>query len=299
MVNQHFDIFRKTTDLIRKRKLPASSVLIIQGNKKIASDYKKWLDRNSEEKLFEVQYSNHFARVAYDDKLPSTPCILDAIKNNESLDYNSLNRVYRPHRGAHLYYLAANNILDNGKVSCNQMHPSDTTAANLADASIEDFKKTVSKNYPRYLDGNWSNTNAAWNYNADLYRTTLLTVVTETIFADNTCFITEKIFKPITLGHPFLLIAGEGTLRSLQELGFKTDFLNFESYDEIVDPKLRFFKIHKILTDWIKTPREEKIKKIENSMDSVMHNFNWIRENNFYTSSLEKAIASSEKYFNE
>ena len=299
MVNQHFDVFRKTTDIIRKRKLPTSSVLIIQGNKKIAGDYKKWLEKNNEEKLYEVQYSNHFARVAYDDKLPTSPCILDAINSADSLDYNSLNRVYRPHRGAHLYYLAANDLLDKGKVSCNQMHPGDNTAAKLADVNIEDFKKTVSKNYPRFLDGDWSNTNAAWNYNADLYRTTLLTVVTETIFADNTCFITEKIFKPITLGHPFLLIAGEGTLRSLRELGFKTDFLGFESYDEILDPYTRFYQIHKILNNWIKTPREDKIKKIQASMDSIMHNFNLIRESNFYTTALEKAIQSSERYFNE
>jgi hypothetical protein len=300
MVTNHYDVFRATTEIMRERKYPKNSVLILQGNTKIEADYNVWLEKNMEDRLFDVQYSNHFGKIFFDNKMPEHPCIYDAIYNLESKDFNSLNRVYRPHRGAHLYYLAKNNLLDKGCVSCNQLKDNDILSARLAGVSPSEFTELMKQHYPLYLDGNWENTNAAWNYNAELYQNTLLTVITETIFIDNSSFVTEKIFKPIALGHPFLLIAGSGTIKGLEELGFKCDFLGFGTeYDSIEDPKTRFDEIHNILETWVSLDRDEKLKRIGDSFENIIHNWEHLRKSSFYHDALNSAIQKGKEYFNE
>ena len=59
-----------------------------------------------------------------------------------------------------------------------------------------------------------------------------LHVVTETCFWDQKKHLTEKIFKPIVLKQPFVLLGSEGNLSYLKEYGFKTfDKWWDESYD--------------------------------------------------------------------
>jgi hypothetical protein len=56
--------------------------------------------------------------------------------------------------------------------------------------------------------------------------------------------LTEKIFKPIVLKRPFILVSSYGNLQYLKSYGFK-NFINWidESYDEIVDNDIRLEKI--------------------------------------------------------
>src|SRR6056300_1857579 len=42
MVTNHYDVFRATTEIMRERKYPKISVLILQGNTKIEADYNVW-----------------------------------------------------------------------------------------------------------------------------------------------------------------------------------------------------------------------------------------------------------------
>jgi hypothetical protein len=67
-------------------------------------------------------------------------------------------------------------------------------------------------------------------------------VVTETYIDENwDPFFTEKIFKPLAYGHPFLVHSSAGALRLLRRLGFETFPEIFEeSYDEIESPQMRF-----------------------------------------------------------
>lgn len=74
------------------------------------------------------------------------------------------------------------------------------------------------------------------------YTQSLASVVNETYIDQNhDAFLTEKIFKPIAHGHPFLLFSSAGALKLLQDLGFNTFSDVFdESYDSIEHPQLRF-----------------------------------------------------------
>jgi UDPglucose 6-dehydrogenase len=75
---------------------------------------------------------------------------------------------------------------------------------------------------------------------ADHYETTILSVVTETTWNQKEIFISEKTFKAIANGHPFIIVGPAGFLKKLRELGFKTftGVLN-EYYDEVEDHNSR------------------------------------------------------------
>lgn len=289
--------FLSTYNAMVKQNLPKGSVLIIQGNKKVEEQYNKWIKNNNKEKLFEVQYSCHFDKIFFDSEIPSQPIVSESMAVAE-YDFNSLNRVYRAHRGAHCFYLAKNNLLDKGIVSCNEIKRYDHLAATWNDVSQDEFIDTMKSHFPKFVDGNWENINAANQYNLKIYSNSLLSFVTETKFHEDVVFLTEKIFKPIALGHPVILLASAGTLRGLADLGFKIDWCGIDpSYNDIVDDKERFLATHKVLEEWIALPREKKINKILDSIETINYNFNLIRSRNYYKESILRAIKSSEEYF--
>lgn len=68
----------------------------------------------------------------------------------------------------------------------------------------------------------------------DMYIDTYFSLVTETVFDYTHSFRTEKIWKPIAMGHPWIVAANAGYYRDIQNLGFKTfGHLIDESFDQI------------------------------------------------------------------
>jgi hypothetical protein len=67
--------------------------------------------------------------------------------------------------------------------------------------------------------------NNAWGdavVDGSAYRDTYFSLVTETVFNYPYSFRTEKIWKPIAVGHPFIAVANRGFYRDLHRMGFKT-----------------------------------------------------------------------------
>jgi hypothetical protein len=72
------------------------------------------------------------------------------------------------------------------------------------------------------------------------YSDTWFSLVTETVFDYPYSFRTEKIWKPILMGHPFVVAANRGFYRDLRNLGFRTfNSLIDESFDQIDRPEDR------------------------------------------------------------
>lgn len=68
-----------------------------------------------------------------------------------------------------------------------------------------------------------------------------INLVTETFFdKKNTLFFSEKIYKPLYAGQPFILVGNPKSLKLLKQQGYETfsPWIN-ESYDDIVDPAKR------------------------------------------------------------
>jgi hypothetical protein len=86
---------------------------------------------------------------------------------------------------------------------------------------------------------------------AEPYRDTYFSVVTETVFGESDhSFRTEKIIKPLAMGHPWIAVANRGYYRDLRNLGFRTfENLLDESFDLIDSPMDRAERIISIVND--------------------------------------------------
>lgn len=83
------------------------------------------------------------------------------------------------------------------------------------------------------------------------YRDTYFSLITETVFEYPYSFRTEKIAKPLMIGHPFVVASNVGFYRDLRQLGFRT-FNNLidESFDLIEDNDQRLERIAKEV-EWL------------------------------------------------
>jgi hypothetical protein len=83
-------------------------------------------------------------------------------------------------------------------------------------------------------------------YDSNDFTETRVSVVLETVCENKRIHLTEKTIRPIACGHPFILVAGPGSLAYLRKYGFQTfsPFIN-ESYDLEPDPTLRMQLIAK------------------------------------------------------
>jgi hypothetical protein len=83
------------------------------------------------------------------------------------------------------------------------------------------------------------------------YVDTYFSLVTETICAESPySFRTEKMAKPLAMGHPFIVASNCGFYRDLHNLGFKTfGHVIDESFDQIEHHQDRMDRIVDIVTD--------------------------------------------------
>jgi len=84
----------------------------------------------------------------------------------------------------------------------------------------------------------------------NLYQDTYFSIVTETVFDYPYSFRTEKIWKPIAIGHPWIAVANQGFYKGMHNLGFRTfDHIIDESFDQIDNNQDRLNRIVKVVTD--------------------------------------------------
>jgi len=82
------------------------------------------------------------------------------------------------------------------------------------------------------------------------YIDTYFSLVTETVFDMPYSFRTEKIWKPILMGHPWITIANNGFYRDLKNLGFQTySHVIDESFDMIDNNEDRLDRIVAVVND--------------------------------------------------
>jgi hypothetical protein len=115
----------------------------------------------------------------------------------------------------------------------------------------------------------------------DTVKNSLVFVVTETLYEQETLHLTEKIFKPIVMQMPFLLVAPKHSLEYLRSYGFKT-FGGFwsEDYDH-QDNDTRIKSVATILKELDNMTIKEKQQLQKHLTPIVKHNFDWFYSNKF------------------
>ena len=86
-----------------------------------------------------------------------------------------------------------------------------------------------------------------------------INIITESVFTHHsTVFYTEKIFKPIATGQPFILIGTSNSLSRIRELGYRTyNGLINEYYDTVEDPTVRIIEIINEINRLSNMPKDE------------------------------------------
>jgi hypothetical protein len=182
---------------------------------------------------------------------------------------------FRPYRGLFLHLL--------GMEIQKSLHSMLWQNVSNFDA-VEDETKRYTFEYSRKYEPKW-------------YSSTYFTMVIETSQTDSV-FITEKTFKPIMYGHPFMIYGSKNTLSTLQKYGFNTfpELFN-ELYDEIDDPSERA----KFIVEQIKEFNPFLLKANKSNIDQKIFD-NFIRffdHNNVINNITNDLLLPIEKFLND
>lgn len=110
---------------------------------------------------------------------------------------------------------------------------------------------------------------------ANFYRKIGIDIVVETTMQYPYAFITEKTYRPIANGRPFIIMGPARTLSFLKSLGFLTfSSIIDESYDEIDNPEERFLKVCDTVMSFVSRPLETVINDVRGVKDILQHNRN-------------------------
>jgi hypothetical protein len=202
--------------------------------------------------------------------------------------YLCYNRNVRIHRKFLLSMLMHHGVFKRGLISCGEISGEESFSRDLRhynQSYLIPAAKEVCKLAPIELDQNLKINNPASNIYEIHYSNTFISLIPETHYEDGVLFRSEKIYKTLAVGHPFIVFSCSGFLKSLKELGFKTfDRWIDESYDNEPDWIIRLNMItHEIKK--LSILSVDQLHEIRDNMQEVLiHNktlFRQIYKNNF------------------
>ena len=173
-------------------------------------------------------------------------------------EFTALNRVHKWWRAAVMSDLRVHGILENSLWSYNCVSlKEDDYEANPIEVDVYD-ELWRDRMHEFVLDGPFhcdkfstKQQNDHHEINAELYTQSYFQIIIETHFdADQSggTFITEKTWKPIKYGQPFVVIGPVGTLQALRDGGYRVfDSVLDNSYDTITDNTQRYIAVRKLL----------------------------------------------------
>jgi len=288
-----FNGYLHLNNTVKLLGLPTNSVVIVSGNLNAADQYTEWCNKNNQLELIE------FLEGVEWDGQTSNQLTTPVPVNDYCQPFNSLNRAHRNHRTEHLYFLAEHKLT--GLVSGGAWFATHSIDPPIYQTIDYDHYKTVlTANYPKTVDVE-DLVNQVPNLinNLEIYKHSQLTIVTESHFNQTGgLFITEKTFRPLLVGHPFMVLGQQGTLKKLRSWGFQTDFDGIDqSYDDIADDNDRFTQFHQSLRTWCLLDAEIRRTAIYKWDNIIQHNFQNYKKSNFKKTMFDNVILSTEQYF--
>lgn len=156
-----------------------------------------------------------------------------------------MGKYHKPHRLGLLYKLYENNLLDDNRCQWSSYHDIELdNALKFIPCRDAEQKASISK-FLKHIFRNPDNANVTilnnrgshyggFPFDADLYRATNLSLISETDF-DNVITVTEKTYRAIINRHPFVIAGAPGILKEIQQRGFQTfdECMTVKNYDSI------------------------------------------------------------------
>lgn len=181
------------------------------------------------------------------------------IKKEKPYVFNFLNGVERKHRTLLHYYLENKQLLNFSLwsyLSKNEFLPSDYQFEFIPD-NFRDGQ-CIKNGWPAGI------------LYPSIFEDTYFSLVTETNFQYPYGYRTEKTYKPLRFGHPFIIVSNCGFYKSLHNLGFKT-FGNLidETFDNIEDDEKRLLRISEVVNDLVNS---DLVSFLDSAKEICKHN---------------------------
>jgi len=289
-------LFKWFHDCCSHYNINPTQVIYVTGNLAVIEQYSNWCSENvPQSKLCvipNIQFEE-FIQTAVENQIRTLPTSSQQVeyktKNIEDIKvYNAFQKRSRPHRIWLFSKLYENQLMNDGVNSMNSFsYRNSHYEGRVLDPELYKSFKNLLPMYPRNnLDS--KNKKGFEGSLGDLFEQDLnqqetldtwISVVSEASFAEDTCFISEKSFKPIAVNHPFILYGNKNSLKYFRELGYKTfgEFID-ESYDSL-ESWDRLDAIIKIIQNIKAMSSDEKLKWFISMQPILDHNFKTLEEN--------------------
>lgn len=254
---------KKFYDLIDKLKLPKHKILFVHANQS---------QELFQDAPFEYVPVDIFAWWLSDYR--SWDSILTYKPEKLFLTYS---RQVRFHRLCLFASLIKHNVLDQGIVSCGKFRfglPAvDLLKSHNYQLSTEEIKilENLELQSPDgQVQGNDIN-NCPNSINFADHEKTFVSLVAETL--SDSVFLSEKTYKPLAIGHPFIILGGSGHLAYLKKQGYRTfsQYWN-EDYDQEPDLYRRIDKITHVIKNLNLLTTQERIDMRNDMLPILRHN---------------------------
>jgi hypothetical protein len=185
----------------------------------------------------------------------------------------------RQHRLEMLYHIFKNNMGHN-HISCPAVCPAENISVQDAIQPLKSKYPDIesvfaTQSLPINFEGETNHPmHSCWLSLFDESAESLLYLVTETVATGRRHHLTEKTFKPIALGMPFVIVGTKGSLEYLRSYGFRTfEGIWDESYDQ-ADDGVRVERIASLLRSLDELSAAAKQELFEAAQEVIEHNWN-------------------------
>lgn len=142
---------------------------------------------------------------------------------------------------------------------------------NPADTRLNDFVYTENSYFSIVTETVFNTTHSGWLWDGGTVGASI--------------FFSEKIFKPMLMKHPFILVGRPNSLKTLREYGFKTfsPYID-ESYDSIQDDRHRMETLVEEIDRLCSLDSEEWIELQTRLKEILDHNYEWLKSDSTFIS---------------
>jgi len=309
-------------NMCEKYKVNPTQLIYVTGNLNSEIQYDSWSTMHGITNRIKVIAYPHFEMVikeTCDNFTPHPPYFNKPVTFEEQLEfkyknlnqiklYNALQKRPRAHRMWLFFGLFKNNLIDSG---INSMNDFDFLRSNYEDKCITENEFNSFKHLlpmmPTENPKNYTLTNFAdgdcgeyiTSINRDTTLSTWFSIVSEASFGDNenTCFLSEKIFKPIICSHPFIIFGNKGSLQHLKNMGYKTFSPYIDETYDTLNTWDRYDAILKEVSRLNTMSLNERFEWFKSIKSIVEHNFNMINYNS--SVKIPDAFIKLKKYLEE
>ena len=283
--------------LVIEAGIPAKKIYLSNEAADLDKAVRKYADANNLEYMnveWILEFEYTASMQAHINKFDGSTILTNKKYDKRFLNFN---RRWRLHRPTIVALLKAKGLLDKGYVS---LAPSDDgrnwehmypwikdhhKADNELTEIFEKHEQEIMSIPPLYLDTDELVTNRAnlEKQTLYLYENSVVSLINETGYYQNdptysARFLSEKIFKPIAMGHPFICVTLPKSLELLKSLGYKTfhPYID-ESYDDEFDDNNRLKMIIKEVEKICNLSDDEVIEFCNNVKSICEYNQNLLK----------------------